>query len=98
MEADLKADENRKYHSTGQDECHGPVVGYSPGAVLRDLQADNADLSERATNTTRALTHVMILHPIAAGLVSFCALLAPSSLPETLCFLCRAPLTSNRRL
>ena len=78
MEGDLKANENREYHSTDEDTCHGPVVGYSPGAVLRDNLGDNADISNRATNTTRALTHVMILHPIAAGLVSF-RTLPPSS-------------------
>ena len=39
--------------------------------VLRDLTgADADDVSEHATATARALTHVMILHPVAAGLVS----------------------------
>ncbi|OLN85632.1 putative membrane protein [Colletotrichum chlorophyti] len=54
----------------GSDSCSSSRVGYSPAEVVS--QYDGSQYSSASSNTAEALTRVMILHPIAAG-VSFIA-------------------------
>jgi len=42
-------------------------LGYSPVNVVRGV-VNNADFSDAAERTTRRLTKVMVLHPVATGL------------------------------
>jgi len=56
------------------DDCSNSQVGYSPAAVMTRI--DGTDFSDYATETTRALTKAMILHPIACGLNFIAFLLA----------------------
>jgi len=48
------------------DDCSPSQVGYSPASVMSAI--DGTDFSDYASDTTRTLTKVMILHPIACGL------------------------------
>lgn len=48
------------------DDCSPPTVGYDPAQVVADRTGLN--YYSTAAGTARALTRVMILHPIAAGL------------------------------
>lgn len=50
----------------GRDECSKAKIGYNPAEVISAV--DNTDFSGARESTTKALTRVMILHPIAAGL------------------------------
>lgn len=50
----------------GGDECSPSTVGYDPAQVVADRTGLN--YYSTAAGTARALTRVMILHPIAAGL------------------------------
>ncbi|TAQ88099.1 hypothetical protein B7494_g3557 [Chlorociboria aeruginascens] len=56
----------------GHDYCTGSHVGYNPALIMSNIDATTFDRA--ATDTTKALTRVMILHPIACG-VSFIAFL-----------------------
>ncbi|XXH04273.1 hypothetical protein Hte_010687 [Hypoxylon texense] len=61
--------------SSGQDVCSRRTVGYDPIAVVQD-NVNNVDFSDYAADTSKALTRVMILHPIATGLAFIAFLLA----------------------
>jgi len=50
----------------GRDDCTNAQVGYNPATVMREV--DGTDFSDYAENTAKALTRVMVLHPVAAGL------------------------------
>jgi len=50
----------------GVDQCSKRTLGYSPAAVMN--QVDGTQFSDYATRTTRSLTKAMVLHPIACGL------------------------------
>ncbi|KAI0406009.1 pali-domain-containing protein [Xylaria palmicola] len=61
--------------AAGSESCSDSRVGYDPVAVIeRNLgrggggDDDDASLSDHAQSTARALTKVMVLHPIATGL------------------------------
>lgn len=48
------------------DECSRSHIGYNPAAIVSDL--DGTYFGRAAEDSSRALTRVMILHPIAAAL------------------------------
>ncbi|OTA82507.1 hypothetical protein M434DRAFT_84592 [Hypoxylon sp. CO27-5] len=60
---------------SGQDFCSRSRVGYDPVSVVEQNVRD-VDFSDAATDTSKALTRVMILHPIATGLAFIAFLLA----------------------
>ncbi|KAI0012711.1 pali-domain-containing protein [Xylariaceae sp. FL0662B] len=59
----------------GDDACSRSQVGYDPAAVVTS-QVQSVDFSSNAATALRALTRVMILHPIATGLAFIAFLLA----------------------
>ncbi|KAI1418449.1 pali-domain-containing protein [Hypoxylon sp. FL1857] len=61
--------------ASGQDFCSDSHVGYNPVSVV-EQNVRNVDFSDAATDTSKALTRVMILHPIATGLAFIAFLLA----------------------
>jgi len=60
-----------------QDFCTGKHIGYNPAAVISEI--DQTTFDKAGTNTSKALTRVMILHPIACGLAFIAFLLALGS-------------------
>lgn len=58
--------------TSDQDWCTAKHIGYDPTAIM--AQIDGSGFSEAATDSTKDLTRVMVLHPIACGL-SFIAFL-----------------------
>ncbi|KAI1850749.1 hypothetical protein JX265_004461 [Neoarthrinium moseri] len=61
--------------STG-DLCSRTHVGYDAGDVLEQQSPVDIDLSDYAAGTSNALTRVMVLHPVAAGMSFIAFLLA----------------------
>ncbi|KAI1140177.1 pali-domain-containing protein [Hypoxylon sp. FL0543] len=61
--------------ASGQDFCSQSHVGYNPASVV-EQNVQNVDFSDASTDTSKALTRVMILHPIATGLAFIAFLLA----------------------
>ncbi|CZR67713.1 related to palI protein [Phialocephala subalpina] len=59
---------------TDQDYCTGKHIGYNPANIMAEI--DNTNFNTASTDTTKALTRVMILHPIACGLAFIAFLLA----------------------
>ncbi|CAF3563936.1 hypothetical protein SNK03_003514 [Fusarium graminearum] len=57
--------------SAGSDRCSSAHIGYDPTDALQGL-----DLSEIGAGTAKAMTYVMVLHPIGAGLCFISFLLA----------------------
>lgn len=64
--------------ASGEDFCSQSTVGYDPAAIVEEntSPSDGIDFSQYASDTARALSHVMVLHPIAAGLAFISFLLA----------------------
>ncbi|KAI0179568.1 pali-domain-containing protein [Hypoxylon sp. FL1284] len=60
---------------SGDDVCSSSHVGYDPIAVVAQ-NVNNVDFSDAAADTSKGLTRVMILHPIATGLSFIAFLLA----------------------
>ncbi|KAF6824418.1 ph-response regulator [Colletotrichum musicola] len=56
----------RGANADGSDNCPSSRIGYSPADIV--TEADGTRYSNYAANTSEALTRVMILHPIAAGI------------------------------
>jgi len=50
----------------GDDYCSGKHIGYNPAKIIEAI--DNSDFSTASTNTSKALTRVMVLHPVACVL------------------------------
>ncbi|KAF7543250.1 hypothetical protein G7Z17_g10897 [Cylindrodendrum hubeiense] len=50
----------------GQDDCSKAKIGYNPAQVITDV--DGTEFSNASENTSKALTRVMVLHPVATGL------------------------------
>lgn len=50
----------------GDDQCSKAKVGYNPAEIMEDI--DGTDIASYSENTTKALTRVLVLHPVAAGL------------------------------
>jgi len=57
--------------------CTGKHIGYDPASVMESL--DNTDFGTASTDTSKALTRVMVLHPIATGVAFIAFLLALGS-------------------
>ncbi|TEY44890.1 hypothetical protein BOTCAL_0342g00140 [Botryotinia calthae] len=60
--------------SDGNDYCTKKHIGYNPAAIMS--QIESTDFSTASEDTTKALTRVMILHPIACGVMFIAFLLA----------------------
>lgn len=60
--------------STDQDYCSGVHIGYNPADIMSEI--DKTTFNTASTDTTKALTRVMVLHPVAAGLAFIAFLLA----------------------
>lgn len=56
------------------DYCTGKHIGYNPASIMSSI--DTTTFNTASTDTTKALTRVMILHPIACGLAFLAFLLA----------------------
>jgi len=63
--------------SSDQDFFTGSHIGYNP--ALEVAKADKTSFSTAQTDTTKALTRVMVLHPIVCGLAFIAFLLALGS-------------------
>jgi hypothetical protein len=59
---------------TDQDYCYKKVIGYNPASIMETI--DKASYNTASIDTSKALTRVMILHPIACGLAFIAFLLA----------------------
>ncbi|TVY64291.1 pH-response regulator protein palI/prr-5 [Lachnellula suecica] len=65
-------------HASGNtDYCTGKHVGYNPAQIMEGI--DNTDFNTASVDTSKALTRVMVLHPIACGLAFIAFLLAAGS-------------------
>ncbi|KAI8629903.1 pali-domain-containing protein [Xylariaceae sp. FL1651] len=53
--------------SSGSKACSNSMIGYDPVMVIEQY-VDGTSFSDYAHSTSRALTKVMVLHPIATGL------------------------------
>ncbi|KAH6655440.1 SUR7/PalI family-domain-containing protein [Truncatella angustata] len=62
--------------SSDNDQCSKSHVGYNAADVLSSASGGQFDTSEYAADTANALTRVMVLHPVAAGLSFISFLLA----------------------
>ncbi|EMR63686.1 putative ph-response regulator protein [Eutypa lata UCREL1] len=64
--------------ASGEDNCSRAKVGYDPTAIVEEVldPSDGVDFSDYASDSSRALTYVMVLHPVAAGLAFISFLLA----------------------
>jgi len=63
--------------TSSQDWCTKKHVGYNPAQIISGI--DNTHFNTASTDTSKALTRVMILHPIACGLAFIAFLLALGS-------------------
>jgi len=63
--------------STDQDWCTGRHIGYNPANIMSII--DKTNFNTASTDTTKALTRVMVLHPVACGLAFIAFLLALGS-------------------
>jgi hypothetical protein len=64
-------------NQTDQDLCFPKVIGYNPAAIMEAI--DQTTFTTASIDTSKALTRVMILHPIACGLTFIAFLLAIGS-------------------
>jgi len=62
---------------TDQDSCSGSHIGYNPAAII--ASADKTTFNHAQEDTTKALTRVMVLHPIVCGMSFIAFLLALGS-------------------
>jgi len=60
--------------STDQDYCTKEHIGYNPALIMATI--DNTQFNLASEDTTKALTRVMVLHPVACGLAFIAFLLA----------------------
>jgi len=60
--------------NTDQDSCSGKHIGYNPANIMAGI--DHTTFNTASTDTTKALTRVMILHPVACGLAFIAFLMA----------------------
>ncbi|KAI1204941.1 pali-domain-containing protein [Annulohypoxylon truncatum] len=61
--------------ASGQDFCSKSEVGYNPVSII-DENVNGLSFSDATEDSSKALTRVMILHPIATGLAFIAFLLA----------------------
>ncbi|RFU28750.1 hypothetical protein B7463_g7599, partial [Scytalidium lignicola] len=62
---------------TKQDFCTGAHIGYNPAAIMSGI--DHTTFSTASTDSAKALTRVMVLHPVACGLAFIAFFIALSS-------------------
>ncbi|KAF5018185.1 hypothetical protein F66182_9842 [Fusarium sp. NRRL 66182] len=62
--------------NNGGDSCSSSRIGYNPVNAFPAVNSSNDDLDNIASSTARALTYVMVLHPVGAGLCFIAFLLA----------------------
>jgi len=60
-----------------QDWCTGKHIGYNPADVMSRIEG--TDFSTASTDTSKALTRMMVLHPVACGLAFIAFLLSVGS-------------------
>jgi hypothetical protein len=58
----------------GKDYCSPSQIGYDPASIMGSVE--DTDFGSAAADTTKGLTRVMILHPIATGLAFLAFILA----------------------
>lgn len=63
--------------TSDQDWCTGKHIGYNPSLIM--AQIDGTQFSVASEDTTKALTRVMVLHPVACGMAFIAFLLALGS-------------------
>lgn len=63
--------------TNNDDSCSKKVIGYNPALIMSRLET--IDFSRASEDTSKALTRVMILHPVACGLAFIAFLLALGS-------------------
>lgn len=51
----------------GRDECSKSQIGYNPADIITAAEGSD-DFSNASENTAKALTRVLVLHPVATGL------------------------------
>lgn len=56
----------RDSNGTSRDACSGSHIGYNPISVMNSI--DSTDSSSASEDSAKALTRVMVLHPLGAGL------------------------------
>ncbi|KAI1451626.1 pali-domain-containing protein [Annulohypoxylon moriforme] len=61
--------------ASGQDFCSQSEVGYDPVSIVEE-NVNGLSFSDATTDSSKALTRVMILHPIATGLAFIAFLFA----------------------
>ncbi|KAI5923912.1 actin cortical patch SUR7/pH-response regulator pali [Camillea tinctor] len=67
----------RNVMASGDDHCTRARIGYDPVAALEEYASSSSlDLSSAAQTSSRALTRVMVLHPVATGLAFVAFVLA----------------------
>ena len=67
---------------SGSKACSSSQIGYRPTSVISSaLNIDSDIFSRSATNSSRILTRVMVLHPIAAGVAFIGAIIGLLSGP-----------------
>jgi len=65
-------------HASGnKDYCTDSHIGYNPALIMEGV--DKTDFNTASTDTTKALTRVMVLHPVACGLAFVAFVLAAGS-------------------
>jgi len=52
--------------SNGDDWCTGSHIGYDPASIMSSIDGD--DFNFASAESTKGLTRVMVLHPVACGL------------------------------
>jgi hypothetical protein len=60
--------------ATDQDWCTGKHIGYNPADIMAEI--DQTTFNTASKDTTKALTRVMVLHPVACGLTFIAFLMA----------------------
>jgi len=63
--------------SSDQDYCSKKKIGYNPALIMDGI--DSTHFNTASVDTTKALTRVMVLHPVACGLSFIAFLLALGS-------------------
>jgi hypothetical protein len=61
---------------TDQDYCYPRTVGYDPTAIMASIDGSGFSTDTAETDSTDALTRVMILHPVVTGLAFIAFLIA----------------------
>ncbi|CAG8973666.1 hypothetical protein HYALB_00002232 [Hymenoscyphus albidus] len=66
-----------RFNFNDGDQCTGKHIGYNPAEFVQSL--DNTQYNRAQIDTTKALTRVMVLHPVACALAFIAFLFAAGS-------------------